>query len=294
MVEVVGVRFQNSNKMYYFAANGHQFLIGNSVIVETSRGFEYGFVIKKNVEIEESELVQPVRPVVRFATYRDHLENEENKRQETYALKVFEKKALENKLEIKAVDVEYTFDRNKMIFFFTAEGRIDFRNLVKDLAAIYKTRIELRQIGVRDEAKKVGGIGPCGKSLCCASWLRDFHSVSIKMAKDQNLSLNPTKISGVCGRLYCCLKYEHALYEQSLKKAPQMGSRFVTTDGKNAKIIGYQPLLERVNVELYNEDGIVAERTTLPLEELPQDEWKKNERSTNKRKKTVKDKWKNS
>ena len=205
-VEIVGVRFKKAGKIYYFSPNGSIYNSGDKIIVETARGLELGSIAIANREIDESEIIAPLKPILRPAGEDDIKNYEENKLMAKEAGQVFEKKSIEHNLEMVLMGTEYTLDRNKLIFYFTAEGRIDFRELVKDLAAIFRTRIELRQIGVRDEAKNLGGLGCCGRPLCCSTWLGDFQSVSIKMAKDQNLSLNPTKISGICGRLFCCLK----------------------------------------------------------------------------------------
>ena len=208
IIKVVGVRFQRAGKVYYFNHGNLEFVIGDNVIVETSRGIEFGYMVVEQKEIDESELMSPLKPIVRKATEDDVLRNEENKIREKEALEICRAKVAEHKLELKLISASYIFDLTKIIFCFTAEGRVDFRDLVKELAGVFRTRIELRQVGVRDEARMIGGFGSCGRELCCASMLSDFHSVSIKMAKRQNLSLNPAKISGVCGRLMCCLKYE--------------------------------------------------------------------------------------
>ena len=231
-VEIVGVRFKKAGKIYYFSPNGSIYNSGDKIIVETARGLELGSIAIANREIDESEIIAPLKPILRPAGEDDIKNYEENKLMAKEAGQVFEKKSIEHNLEMVLMGTEYTLDRNKLIFYFTAEGRIDFRELVKDLAAIFRTRIELRQIGVRDEAKNLGGLGCCGRPLCCSTWLGDFQSVSIKMAKEQNLSLNPTKISGICGRLFCCLKYEHEVYEEMLSVMPAPGSRVKTPDGE--------------------------------------------------------------
>lgn len=248
MIKIVGVRFKSAGKIYYFDPVNLEVEKNQDVVVETARGLEYGTVVVGPKEIDENELVSPLKPIIRIATPEDtktYLENKE-KAKETFEL--CQKKIKEHDLTMFLIDCEYTFDRNKLIFYFTAEGRIDFRELVKDLAAIFKTRIELRQIGVRDEAKSIGGLGPCGRSLCCSSWLGDFQPVSIKMAKDQSLSLNPTKISGICGRLFCCLKYEHDIYAEAIDVMPVVGSIVKVEEGKG-KVIEINPLLEQVRVE---------------------------------------------
>lgn len=213
MAKVVGIRFKKAGKVYFFAPGGFDLKEGDDVIVETARGMEYGTMVLPLREIEENEIVTPLKEVIRKATAEDEKAYMENREKEKEAFQICLEKIDNHKLPMKLVDVEYTFDRNKIIFSFTAEGRVDFRELVKDLASVFRTRIELRQIGVRDEAKMVGGLGSCGRELCCATFLGDFEPVSIRMAKDQNLSLNPTKISGICGRLMCCLKYENCCYE---------------------------------------------------------------------------------
>ncbi|KYG58656.1 stage 0 sporulation family protein [Planococcus maritimus] len=244
MYKVIGVRFKKAGKIYYFDPGEAVIEKDDYVIVETARGIEYGKVVVPVKEVGENDVVLPLKQVVRAATERDRLQVEENRSEAERAFEVGTDKIESHRLDMKLVDVEYTFDRNKVIFYFTAEGRVDFRNLVKDLASIFRTRIELRQIGVRDEAKMLGGIGPCGRMLCCSTFLGDFEPVSIKMAKDQNLSLNPSKISGLCGRLMCCLKYENDEYEQAKKEMPDIGARVETPDG-NGRVVSLN-LLERV------------------------------------------------
>lgn len=244
MVEVIGVRFKKAGKIYYFDPDQAKLDKDNYVIVETVRGVEFGKVVVANKQVDEEDVVLPLKKVMREATDRDKVVVAENQESATEAYQVCEGKINEHELEMNLVDVEYTFDRNKVIFYFTADGRIDFRNLVKDLAAVFKTRIELRQIGVRDEAKLLGGIGPCGRMLCCSTFLGDFEPVSIKMAKDQNLSLNPAKISGLCGRLMCCLKYENDEYETAKKQLPDLGQAIETPMGKG-KVVGLN-ILERI------------------------------------------------
>ncbi len=234
---VVGVRFKKAGKVYYFDPVDLPVEKDSHVIVETARGVEYGKVVIGQMTVKENDVVLPLKRVIRIASQGDSVTVEQNREAAREALSTCAKKVAEHQLRMKLVDVEYTFDRNKIIFYFTAEGRIDFRELVKDLAGIFRTRIELRQIGVRDEAKILGGIGPCGRTLCCSTWLGDFAPVSIKMAKDQNLSLNPTKISGLCGRLMCCLKYEHDNYESAKDEMPTVGSRVVTSMG-SGKVVG--------------------------------------------------------
>ncbi|AFA50262.1 PSP1 domain-containing protein [Acetobacterium woodii] len=229
---VVGVRFKKVGKIYYFDPLDIEFEQFDPVIVETVRGVEYGEIALTARVVEEEEMVAPVKPVIRKATENDTLEYNKLKKNEQDAKEVFINKAKKHKLEMKLIDVEYTFDQKKAIFYFTAEGRVDFRELVKDLASIFKVRIELRQIGVRDEAKLFKGLGVCGRTTCCAQWLGDFTPVSIKMAKEQNLSLNSTKISGICGRLLCCLTYEQEFYETVSKKLPKVGQKVITADGE--------------------------------------------------------------
>lgn len=250
MIEVVGVRFVNAGKIYYFDPLDFNIEKNLNVIVETARGVELGTVVVYPKKIDENELTSPLKPIIRIATDEDKQIYNENieKSKETFA--ICQEKIKEHNLNMFLIDCEYTFDRNKLIFYFTAEGRIDFRDLVKDLASIFKTRIELRQIGVRDEAKSIGGLGPCGRKLCCSSWLGDFHPVSIKMAKDQSLSLNPTKISGICGRLFCCLKYEHDFYAETLETMPLVGALVKTDDKKKGIVVEVNALLEQVKVEL--------------------------------------------
>ncbi|MEO1816137.1 MAG: stage 0 sporulation family protein [Acetobacterium sp.] len=229
---VVGVRFKKVGKIYYFDPLDIEFEQFDPVIVETVRGIEYGEIALTARVVDEEEMVAPVKPVIRKATETDTMEFNKLKQNEQDAKAVFITKAKKHKLEMKLIDVEYTFDQKKAIFYFTAEGRVDFRELVKDLASIFKVRIELRQIGVRDEAKIFKGLGVCGRTTCCAQWLGDFTPVSIKMAKEQNLSLNSTKISGICGRLLCCLTYEQEFYEEVSKKLPKVGQRVITADGE--------------------------------------------------------------
>ena len=224
MIKIVGVRFKNAGKIYYFDPVDFEIEKNIDVVVETARGLEYGKIVVGPKEIEEEKLISPLKPIIRIATEEDKAIYRENKEKAKETFEICQQKIKEHGLTMFLIDCEYTFDRNKLIFYFTAEGRIDFRELVKDLASIFKTRIELRQIGVRDEAKSIGGLGTCGRKLCCSSWLGDFQPVSIKMAKDQSLSLNPTKISGICGRLFCCLKYEHDVYVEAIEKMPVVGS----------------------------------------------------------------------
>jgi cell fate regulator YaaT (PSP1 superfamily) len=256
LYDVVGVRFKKAGKIYYFDPGDLTIPTGEYVIVETVRGIEYGKVVINKKQVAENDVVLPLKKVIRIAEPKDKLIVEENKKAAQEAYEICLKKVEEHGLEMKLVDVEYTFDRNKVIFYFTADGRVDFRELVKDLAAIFRTRIELRQIGVRDEAKMLGGIGPCGRMLCCSTFLGDFDPVSIKMAKDQNLSLNPTKISGLCGRLMCCLKYENDEYETAKEQLPDLGEYIETPYGLG-KVVGLN-ILERVlQVELTERERVV-------------------------------------
>lgn len=232
MAEVIGVRFSDAGKIYYFDPKGKTFNVGTKILVETARGVEMGRVVVANKEVDDSEIVPPLRPIIRVATEEDFKQVAENKEKEKEAFIIAAEKVREHKLDMKLVDVEYTFDRSKILFYFTADGRVDFRELVKTLAGIFHTRIELRQIGVRDEARQLGSYGTCGRYLCCGTFLDDFRPVSIKMAKEQGLSLNPAKISGICGRLMCCLQYEQNAYDDMLKKLPHKGAVVETNDGK--------------------------------------------------------------
>ena len=263
LYKVVGVRFKKAGKIYYFDPLDYTLDEGDYVIVETARGIEYGKVTGKVREVGENDVVLPLKKIIRPAQTEDLEKVEENRLEAERAFSTGVEKIIEHALEMKLVDVEYTFDRNKIVFYFTAEGRVDFRNLVKDLASIFRTRIELRQIGVRDEAKMLGGIGPCGRMLCCSTFLGDFEPVSIKMAKDQNLSLNPSKISGLCGRLMCCLKYENDDYEEAKALMPDVGTRVQTPEGPG-KVVGLN-LLERLLQVSMAEQDLVLEYT---LEEI--------------------------
>lgn len=257
MIEIIGVRFNDAGKIYYFAPNGATVKLGDRVIVETARGVEIGKVSIENKEIKKSEIVAPLKNIIRIATKEDLERAEENKRLGLEAHKTAVAKIHEHKLSMKLVNVEYTFDRSKILFYFTADGRVDFRDLVKTLAGIFKTRIELRQIGVRDEAKNMGSVGVCGRKLCCSSFLDEFQPVSIKMAKEQGLSLNPTKISGVCGRLMCCLQYEQEGYEEMLKIVPPRGSIVETEDGRGT-IIECFTLKGLVKVKVETKEGSIV------------------------------------
>ena len=248
MTRVIGVRFRNVGKIYYFSPKNLEIKSGDHVIVETARGVEYGSVVLAPRDVEDEKVVQPLKEVIRIANTQDDKKEETNRKKEKEAFRICLKKIREHSLNMKLIDVEYTFDNNKVLFYFTADGRIDFRELVKDLAAVFRTRIELRQIGVRDETKIRGGIGVCGRPLCCASYLSEFIPVSIKMAKEQNLSLNPTKISGVCGRLMCCLKYEEDTYEELNGRLPNIGDYVTTDDGLKGEVHSVSILRQLVKV----------------------------------------------
>lgn len=249
MVKTVGVRFKKAGKIYYFDPDELVIDLEDNVIVETIRGIEFGEVVLGIREVAEEQIVAPLKKVLRVATEEDKKIYWDNKNKERDALAICLQKVQQHNLDMKLIDVEYTFDNNKIIFYFTADGRIDFRELVKDLASVFKTRIELRQIGVRDEAKMIGGVGPCGRALCCSSFLGDFAPVSIKMAKEQSLSLNPAKISGICGRLMCCLKYEQEAYEYARSIVPRIGSIVDTAEGKG-EVVSNNMLKEQVKVML--------------------------------------------
>ncbi|RWR07171.1 PSP1 domain-containing protein [Siminovitchia fortis] len=256
MYNVVGVRFKKAGKIYYFDPMDHPVRKGDYVIVETARGIEFGKAVTEKKQVSEHDVVLPLKKIVRIADGQDQQNVESNKEAAEEAYQVCSEKILEHQLDMKLVDVEYTFDRNKVIFYFTADGRVDFRELVKDLASIFRTRIELRQIGVRDEAKMLGGIGPCGRMLCCSTFLGDFEPVSIKMAKDQNLSLNPTKISGLCGRLMCCLKYENDEYEAAKAALPDVGETIHTPNG-SGRVVGLNILERIMQVELSDQERVL-------------------------------------
>lgn len=254
MKNIVGVRFKRLGKIYFFNPKGLQVKKGDFVIVETVQGEEYGEVLIANRYVEDEKILNPLKAIIRIATPKDTKHFEDCKKKEKEAFKICQEKIKEHNLEMTLTDVEYKFDNSKVLFYFTADGRIDFRELVKDLAAIYKTRIELRQIGVRDEVKRIGGNGVCGRELCCCSFLRDFETVSIKMAKEQNLSLNPTKVSGNCGRLMCCLKYEEDVYKDKLEKLPNVGAIVKTEDGVG-EVEGVETLKEQIKVKFKDGEG---------------------------------------
>ena len=254
MKNIVGVRFKKPGKIYFFDPGELKITNKDFVIVETTQGEEYGEVAISNRMVPDEKVVKPLKKVVRIATYKDKKHYEENKKKEKEAFEICKKKVKEHKLEMTLTDVELKFDNSKLLFYFTADGRIDFRELVKDLAAIFKTRIELRQIGVRDEVKRIGGNGICGRELCCCSFLGNFETVSIKMAKEQNMSLNPSKISGNCGRLMCCLKYEQDVYEEKIKRLPKIGAIVKTEEGEGV-VEGVETLKERLRVKLKDDNG---------------------------------------
>ena len=266
MKKVIGVRFRTAGKVYYFDPLDLDIKKGSHVIVETARGIEYGTVVGDVKEVEDEKVVAPLKSVLRIATEKDDEQEKKNKEKEKDAFKICLEKIKKHGLEMKLIDAEYTFDNNKVLFYFTADGRVDFRELVKDLASVFKTRIELRQIGVRDETKIRGGIGICGRPLCCHTHQSDFIPVSIKMAKEQNLSLNPTKISGVCGRLMCCLKYEEDTYEELNRKLPGVGDYVTTSDGLKGEVVGVNVLRQLVRVVV--EEGDEKEIHEYKAEEL--------------------------
>lgn len=257
MVKIIGVRFKSIGKVYYFDPNGLDIALGDSVIVETARGIECGEVAIIDREINEVEFSSPIKPVIRIATKQDLEVIEKNKAKEKDAFKICEEKIKKHNLKMNLIDVECTFDNNKILFYFTAENRVDFRELVKDLASVFRTRIELRQIGVRDEAKKLGGLGICGQPFCCSRFLGEFQPVSIKMAKEQSLSLNPTKISGTCGRLMCCLKYEQESYEELLKITPKVGAVVKTADGRGV-VEDVNLLTGKLRIKMDKTDAVVT------------------------------------
>lgn len=267
MTKVIGVRFRQAGKIYFFAPGKYEDIeTGQHVIVETARGVEYGHVVLGIREVEDKKVIQPLKAVIRIATPEDDEREARNRRKEKEAFQICLEKIAKHKLDMKLVEAEYTFDNNKLLFYFTADGRIDFRELVKDLAAVFKTRIELRQIGVRDETKILGGIGICGRPLCCHTYLSEFAPVSIKMAKEQNLSLNPTKISGVCGRLMCCLKNEQETYEYLNRKLPGVGDIVTLPDGMKGEVSGVNVLRQLVKVLVDVNDE--KEMREYPVEEL--------------------------
>ena len=268
MITIIGVRFRTAGKIYYFDPAGRKIKTGDHVIVETARWIEYGYVVLGSREVDESKVVPPLKPVIRMATPEDEAVEAKNKEKEKAAFKICQEKIKKHNLEMKLIDAEYTFDNNKVLFYFTADGRIDFRELVKDLASVFKTRIELRQVGVRDETKIMGGIGICGRTLCCHSYLSEFIPVSIKMAKEQNLSLNPSKISGVCGRLMCCLKNEEETYEVLNSRLPGVGDYVLTSDGLKGEVHSVNVLRQLVKVV------VVVNKDDKEIREYPADQLK--------------------
>ena len=265
MKNIIGVRFKKLGKIYFFNPKGLKVKKGDNVIVETTQGEEYGEVMIPNRFVNDEKIIAPLKKVIRFANNKDDKHYEECRKKEKEAFKTCQKKIKEHNLKMTLTDVEYKFDDSKILFYFTADGRIDFRELVKDLAAIYKTRIELRQIGVRDEVKRIGGNGVCGRELCCCTFLRDFEAVSIKMAKEQNISLNPSKISGNCGRLMCCLKYESNVYEDKLKRLPNIGAIVKTEDGEG-EVDNIETLKEIVRVKIKDGDSYIYKK--YPVSEI--------------------------
>lgn len=255
MIEVIGVRFRETGKIYFFDPKDMKVEVGQNVIVETARGIEYGTVVLSRRTISEERVINTLKPVIRISTEEDDKIQQENKQKSREAMRICNEKIQKHGMEMKLIDAEYTFDNNKVLFYFTADGRIDFRELVKDLASIFKTRIELRQIGVRDETKILGGLGICGRTLCCHAYLSEFAPVSIKMAKEQNLSLNPAKISGVCGRLMCCLKNEQETYEYLNEKLPSVGAIVKTVDGQSGEVQSVSVLRQKVKVIVTDENG---------------------------------------
>ena len=259
MKNIIGIRFKKLGKIYFFNPRGLRVKKGDKVIVDTTQGEEYAEVLIPNRYVEDDKIITPLKKVIRFATYKDEKRHQECKKIEKEAFKLCQDKIKEHKLDMVLTEVECKFDNSKILFYFTADGRIDFRDLVRDLAAVYKTRIEMRQIGIRDEVKRIGGNGVCGRELCCCTFLSDFETVSIKMAKDQNISLNPSKISGNCGRLMCCLKYEEDTYLEKLKDLPNVGAIVETEDGQG-EVDGVEVLKGKIKVKFKNEEGYSYKR----------------------------------
>ncbi len=270
MTEIVSVRFKETGKVYYFAPGPLQLKVGDTVIVETSRGMEYGFVMTGNRFIPTSEVIPPLRTLIRAATPADTERYESNKKLEKQAFEVCQEKIHQHGLEMKLIDAEYTFDNSKLLFYFSADVRVDFRELVKDLASVFRTRIELRQIGIRDEAKMLGGLGVCGRPFCCATFLSDFVQVSIKMAKEQNLSLNSSKISGTCGRLMCCLRYEHETYEEEIRRTPPVDATVKTPEGIGV-VTEISLLTGYIKVRLHQSEEIKVFHRDQVSRDLPRD-----------------------
>lgn len=266
MQTIVGIKFKKAGKTYYFSPGDLELKTGDGVVVETARGIEWGEIVTGPREVPDEEVIQPLKKVMRALNEQDRTTIRENEEREKEAMATCQEKIEKHSLPMKLVDCEFTFDRSKLIFYFTADGRVDFRALVKDLAGVFRTRIELRQIGVRDQAKMVGGLGPCGRGMCCATFLGDFHPVSIKMAKEQNLSLNPSKISGICGRLMCCLQYEQSAYEEGLRMMPRINSEVNTPQGKGT-VVACHVVKEQVSVKIMQKDG-TPEIVKFTLEEI--------------------------
>lgn len=288
MVKIVGIKFKDAGKLYYFSPGGHKVDVGDNVIVETARGLEFGKVTLAETEVKESEIVAPLKSIIRIANEKDKRKHKENLAKKEEAMRLCQEKVDAHGLEMKLIDVEYTFDNSKVVFYFTADGRVDFRELVKDLAAVFRMRIELRQIGVRDEAKMLGGVGNCGRGLCCNTWLSDFEPVSIKMAKVQNLSLNPSKISGICGRLMCCLKFENEVYTHLKKGMPSVGEKVKTPDGM-AVVTDVNILENIIKTRLVVEEGSkekgTEEKLSTELYNYSKEEIKRvNKKNNNKKK----------
>ncbi len=293
MIKIVGIRFKKPGKIYYFNPKNFKLNKNDNVIVETASGEEFGEVVIEPKDVKEEKILSPLKDVIRIANDRDRKHYEDNKRKEKEAYEICSDKIKKHKLSMNLLDVEYKFDNTKILFYFTADGRIDFRELVKELAAIFKTRIELRQIGVRDEVRRIGGNGVCGRELCCCSFLASFETVSIKMAKEQNVSLNPSKISGNCGRLMCCLKYEQEVYEEKLKKLPKIGAIVKTADGEG-EVCGIETLSENIKVKFIDGEDIFYKKYNIkdveiiknveknePIDDLDSDELKELEELEN-------------
>lgn len=287
MVKIVGIKFKDAGKLYYFSPGGHKVEVGDNVIVETARGLEFGKVTLAETEVKESEIVAPLKSIIRIANEKDKKKHKENLAKKEEAMRLCQEKVDAHGLEMKLIDVEYTFDNSKVVFYFTADGRVDFRELVKDLASVFRMRIELRQIGVRDEAKMLGGVGNCGRGLCCNTWLSDFEPVSIKMAKVQNLSLNPSKISGICGRLMCCLKFENEVYTHLKKGMPSVGEKIKTPDGM-AVVTDVNILENIIKTRLILEEGSkeknIEEKLSTELYNYGKEEIKRVNKKNNKKK----------
>lgn len=268
MAKVIGVKFKSSPKIYYFEAGKHNYTENCPVIVETARGVEFGNVALLPRVVEDDKVVQPLKPIIRIATEKDIKTKEELDAKKQSTTEIVERKISESGLDMKLVDVEYTFDGTKLIIYFLAEGRVDFRELVKELASVFRVRIELRQIGARDECKMLGGLGPCGRACCCSDHISKFAHVTIKMAKNQNLSLNPGKISGLCGRLMCCLEYENAYYAETNKRMPKLGSDVTLSDGRQGKVIELNQLKETVTLKISDKEKETSELLTVPLKQI--------------------------